>query len=122
VLLVRTKADVAPAGGADGDLAVSALTGAGLVALRDRLAALAFAQLSATADPGPVLTRERHRAALTRALEEVQEFAAARRAGLEAVVAATHLRAAVSALEDLIGLVTPDDVLDRVFASFCVGK
>jgi len=122
VLLVRTKADVAPAGGADGDLAVSALTGAGLVALRDRLAALAFAQLSATADPGPVLTRERHRAALARALEEVKEFAAARGAGLEAVVAATHLRAAATALEDLIGLVTPDDVLERVFASFCVGK
>jgi tRNA modification GTPase len=55
-------------------------------------------------------------------LEEVTEFAAARRAGLEAVVAATHLRAAATALEDLIGLVTPDDVLDRVFASFCVGK
>jgi len=28
----------------------------------------------------------------------------------------------VGALDDLIGVVTPDDVLDRVFASFCVGK
>jgi tRNA modification GTPase len=37
-------------------------------------------------------------------------------------VAATHLRAAVTALDDLIGAVTPDDVLERVFASFCVGK
>ena len=35
---------------------------------------------------------------------------------------ATHLRAAVGALDDLIGVVTPDDVLDRVFGSFCVGK
>jgi tRNA modification GTPase len=122
VLLVRTKADASPSGDRDGDLAVSALTGVGLPALRDRLAALAFAQLSATAAPGPVLTRERHRAALARALEEVKEFAAARRAGLEVVVAATHLRAAATALEDLIGLVTPDDVLDRVFATFCVGK
>jgi tRNA modification GTPase len=121
VLLVRTKADAASAPG-DGDVAVSALTGQGLPALRERLAALAFARLSGTADPGPVLTRERHRAALNRALEEVTAFAEARRAGLEAAVAATHLTAAVSALEDVIGLVTPDDVLDRVFATFCVGK
>jgi len=28
----------------------------------------------------------------------------------------------MGALDDLIGVVTPDDVLDRVFASFCVGK
>jgi tRNA modification GTPase len=42
--------------------------------------------------------------------------------GVDAAAAATHLRAAVTALDDLIGVVTPDDVLDRVFGSFCVGK
>lgn len=120
-LVVRTKRDLTHTTD-PGDVAVSAVTGEGLPALRERLAALAFARLSATADPGPVLTRERHRAALARAREEVRRFADARRAGLEAVVAATHLRAAVTALEDVIGLVTPDDVLDRVFATFCVGK
>jgi tRNA modification GTPase len=41
---------------------------------------------------------------------------------VDAAAAATHLRAAVGALDDLIGVVTPDDVLDRLFASFCVGK
>jgi len=41
---------------------------------------------------------------------------------LETAVAATHLRAAVTALESLVGLVTAEDVLDRVFSSFCVGK
>jgi len=41
---------------------------------------------------------------------------------VHAAAAATHLRAAVGALDDLIGVVTPEDVLDRVFASFCVGK
>jgi tRNA modification GTPase len=120
-VLVRTKADAATAPG-EGDVAVSVVTGDGLPALRDRLAALGFARLSATADPEPVLTRERHRAALARALEEVTLFSQARRAGLEGAVAATHLRAAAGALEDLIGLVTPDDVLERVFSSFCVGK
>jgi tRNA modification GTPase len=41
---------------------------------------------------------------------------------VDAAATATHLRAAAGALDDLIGAVTPDDVLDRVFASFCVGK
>ena len=68
------------------------------------------------------MTRARHRSALARALEEVDAFHTARESGLDAAVAATHLRAAVGALDDLIGVVTPDDVLDRVFASFCVGK
>jgi len=45
-----------------------------------------------------------------------------RAAGVDAVAVATHLRAAVTALDDLIGVVTPDDVLDRVFGAFCVGK
>jgi len=68
------------------------------------------------------VTRARHRDALQRALAELDGFQAARAAGIEAAAAATHLHAAVLALDDLIGVVTPDDVLDRVFASFCVGK
>jgi len=38
------------------------------------------------------------------------------------VVAAVHLRAAATALESLIGVIDVDDVLDRVFRTFCVGK
>jgi tRNA modification GTPase len=41
---------------------------------------------------------------------------------LPAPVAAVHLRAAVAALEELVGAVDTEDVLDRVFRSFCVGK
>jgi len=73
-------------------------------------------------DVEPVVTRARHREALERALAEVEAFQTARQGGVDAAAAATHLRAALGALDDLIGVVTPDDVLDRVFASFCVGK
>lgn len=119
VLLVRTKGDLA---GGSHDLVVSTVTGEGLGELRKRLARLAFTNLACRGDIEPVVTRERHREALQRALAEVREFAAARARGIEIAVAATHLRAAVTALEDLIGIVTPDDVLDRVFSEFCVGK
>ncbi|HKI95081.1 MAG TPA: tRNA uridine-5-carboxymethylaminomethyl(34) synthesis GTPase MnmE [Gemmatimonadales bacterium] len=122
VVVVRTKCDLTP-GDASGDreIATSAESGVGIAELRDELARIAFATLS-HGDPAPVLTRERHRAALGRALEEMDQFAAARDAGIEGAVAATHLRAAVLALEDVIGLITTDDVLDRLFSSFCVGK
>lgn len=116
VIVVRTKTDVS---GGDG---VSVVTGAGLATLRKRLAEVAFGQLLALGDVEPVVTRARHRTALERALGELEGFWSARQAGVDAAAAATHLRAAVGALDDLIGVVTPDDVLDRVFATFCVGK
>lgn len=115
VVVVRTKADLSGEG-------VSVVTGKGLAELRRQLAAVAFGRLLALGDVEPVVTRARHRAALERALLELDSFWGARETGVDAAAAATHLRAAVAALDDLIGAVTPDDVLDRVFAEFCVGK
>jgi len=125
VVVVHTKSDLAPSDHPTvrpSDLGVSVITGEGLDALRARLAEIAFGRLLSLGDVEPVVTRVRHRTALERALAELDGFHAARSAGVDAVATATHLRAAVTALEDLIGVVTPDDVLDRVFASFCVGK
>jgi tRNA modification GTPase len=120
VILVHTKADltVQPSN----RLSVSSLTGSGLPELRRRLAETAFGRLIAVGDVEPVVTRARHRQALERALAELDLFREAREAEVDAAATATHLRAAAGALDSLIGAVTPDDVLDRVFASFCVGK
>jgi tRNA modification GTPase len=41
---------------------------------------------------------------------------------LPAPVAAVHLREAVKSLEDLVGAVDVEDILDEVFRRFCVGK
>jgi tRNA modification GTPase len=115
VVVVRTKADLGGAG-------VSVVTGKGLAELRRQLAEVAFGRLLALGDVEPVVTRARHRTALQRAVAELNEFWRARESGVDAAASATHLRAAVAALDDLIGAVTPEDVLDRVFAAFCVGK
>ena len=121
VVFVRTKSDLdTPSDGPF--VAVSVVTGEGLAELKRGLAEAAFGRLLALGDVEPVVTRARHREALERALAEIEGFQTARKGGVDAVAAATHLRAAVGALDDLIGVVTPDDVLDRVFASFCVGK
>ena len=123
VVRIRTKADLLPVPRPPSPLPlVSVVTGEGLGELRRRLAEVAFGHLVALGDVEPVVTRARHRAALDRALAELDQFQAARVARVDAAAAATHLRAAVLALDDLIGAVTPDDVLDRVFATFCVGK
>jgi tRNA modification GTPase len=122
VVTVHTKADLPFPLPSSPVPRVSAVTGEGLDTLRRRLAEVAFGQLLSLGDVEPVVTRARHRVALERALGEVEAFQTARAQGVDAVAAATHLRAGVGALDELIGAVTPDDVLERVFATFCVGK
>jgi len=122
VVEVMTKIDLTDGSTVRRSVAVSVVTGAGLADLRRKLAEVAFGRLLALGDVEPVVTRARHRGALECALAEVDAFHAARGSGVDAAAAATHLRAAVGTLDDLIGVVTPDDVLDRVFATFCVGK
>jgi tRNA modification GTPase len=133
VIAVATKADLqAPTAGPPATaresfrdrptVLVSTITGSGLDAVKRTLAEAAFGNLVRLGDVEPIVTRERHRAALAEALRELEQFQAARAGGVDAAAAATHLVAAVGALDDLIGVVTPDDVLDRVFGSFCVGK
>jgi tRNA modification GTPase len=122
VVSVLTKADRCPGIRDAESLAVSSVSGEGLEELRRRLAQEAFGRLVSLGDIEPVVTRARHRTALQRAAAELDAFQGARMESVDATVAATHLQAAVGALDDLIGAITPDDVLDRVFASFCVGK
>ncbi len=118
-----TKSDLTPTTEEEhAAITTSAISGDGLPELRAEMARFAFASLSGRADIEPLVTRERHRAALGQALEETVAFRDARDAGIEGAVAAVHLRAAVGALETIVGVVTADDVLDRVFSSFCIGK
>jgi tRNA U34 5-carboxymethylaminomethyl modifying GTPase MnmE/TrmE len=52
----------------------------------------------------------------------VAAFQEARGAGMPAEVCGTHLQDATLALEDLLGAVSTEELLDRVFSAFCVGK
>jgi len=70
----------------------------------------------------PVITRSRQARGIRRALTEVDAFADALREGVPAEIAATHLRSAETALEEVLGVITGDQVLDRVFREFCIGK
>jgi tRNA modification GTPase len=116
---VHTKADLE--GDAPG-LAVSALTGQGLDDLRRAVVERLFQGGASLADLEPMLTRERHRVALTRAREGLAAAAPHLVPGGDPVLAAHHVQEAMRALDVLVGAVDIEEVLDRVFASFCIGK
>lgn len=105
-----------------GRVRVSVETGQGLDQLRQLLPELVYAAVVSAGSDSPVLTRRRHAIALESAREEVAAFRAGLGEGLPAEVAATHLRSAETALEELLGVVSVDDVLDVVFREFCIGK
>ena len=119
-LVVRTKADLAPEPGEG--FAVSVVTGDGLGGLRRAAAERVFADRINLADLEPVLTRERHRTALLRAQAALAGAVPHLGRGGDAVLAAHHVREATSALDELLGAVDIEEVMDRVFSSFCVGK
>ncbi len=119
-LLVRTKADLA---GSPGDgVPVSILSGAGLAELRRSAADRVFGDRIALGDLEPALTRERHRTSLLRAQAALAEALPHLAPGGDAVLASHHVREATTALEELLGVVDVEEVLDRVFGRFCVGK
>ena len=71
----------------------------------------------------PLLTKARHQSVLIKAAHELALFRTEWSAGEVPVsIAAVHIRSAVHELETLVGAVDVDDVLARVFSTFCVGK
>ncbi len=126
LILVRTKTDLSPAASQSptdaAEVHVSAVSGLGMGALRDRLLQAVFAGALAAAEAMPLVTRRRHARALREARSEMSVFLQARESHTAPEVAATHLRAAVQSLEELIGVIAPEDLLERVFADFCIGK
>ncbi len=119
---LRTKQDRVPdlpAGrvGEDG-FVISARTGAGMDAL---LAALRGWVEAATAGPPALVTRRRQEAALAEALEALAEARAELARG-DGLLAAEALRRADAALGRITGRGGVEEMLDRLFAEFCIGK
>ncbi len=113
---VWNKLDLAPAAFAADGVLVSALNGVGLdrleEALRDRVAAEAPAVAGA-----PLLTRQRHRQALESCAGTLERALEAR-----AELRAEDLRLALRSLARITGRVDVEDLLDTIFADFCIGK
>ncbi|HEU0224968.1 MAG TPA: tRNA uridine-5-carboxymethylaminomethyl(34) synthesis GTPase MnmE [Steroidobacteraceae bacterium] len=118
-MVVWNKTDLVPVPAGASGIGVSALTGAGLDALRGKLKAAAGYR---EAGAGAYSARRRHLDALARAksLFEVAGARLAQRASFELV--AEDLRQAHRALGEITGEVTSDELLGAIFAGFCIGK
>ncbi|MFM8732318.1 MAG: GTPase, partial [Phycisphaerales bacterium] len=116
IIHVRTKCDRDTPGATTANIATSARTGAGLDTLRTALAdaaSRATPKSSAAAQLGSAraeLLAEAERALGGAADEAAPELVAA------------NLRIALDRLGEVAGAIPPDDVLGRLFASFCIGK
>lgn len=118
---VRTKADLPVAGTHAEDVAVCALDGWNLATLRR-----AIADVSGRSRGGASTVLPRHRRALKAAMASLHLSLAHNTESAPALDApelvAGALRDALNALGELVGQISPDDVIGRVFATFCVGK
>ena len=102
-------------------IAISALTGDGLDALRDALRDAAAAD-AATASEGILVTNARHAQALGAALDAVNRFIAALQAGLPADLAAQDLRETIDHLGAITARIPSSEILHTIFSRFCIGK
>jgi len=131
VIGLLTKGDHAEAGGVGdsverGDawpwVVTSALEGTGLDVLRDAMVRTVFSGAAVLEEGASVLTRDRQVEGVRMAAREMQDFARALESGIPPEVAAAHLKAAATATEELLGTIGAEEVLDRVFSDFCIGK
>lgn len=98
---------------------VSALTRQGLDELRT---ALRGCFLDSSKESEIVVTNVRHKAALERARSSLSEVQRAMEQGMPPDIVAVDLQEARDDLEEIIGAVTNDDILERIFSQFCIGK
>jgi tRNA modification GTPase len=114
-VIAHGKADLR---GAEG-FSLSGKTGQGV----DELIARASRVLRGRASQAGTATRERHRLAILKALD-VLEYARIEvlNGPDRAELAAEELRTAIRALDSLVGRVDVENILDEIFASFCLGK
>jgi tRNA modification GTPase len=100
-------------------VALSAKTGAGINALRAHLKDCMGFQ---PAGEGTFMARRRHLDAMTRARAHVARGRTQLRQERAGELLAEELRLAQQALGEITGEFTSDDLLGRIFASFCIGK
>jgi tRNA modification GTPase len=126
IWLIRNKIDLVdsdseqsvrpPSANYSGSFNISAVTGAGLDALISALVGFAGGYFGM--GEGTLITRERHRRILTETAEALERAAIP----AQEEVIAEELRLAATALGRLTGRIDVEDILDRIFRDFCIGK
>lgn len=130
VIVVMNKTDIAPAReapefGGFNVAFISALTADGIEALKDVIFKEATGHAhgaQADAAEGELIVSLRHKLSLERALDGIERARATLDKGLPRELVATDLRSAIDSLGEITGETTTEDILDRIFENFCIGK
>ena len=118
-LLVQTKKDLMPEAAEHEGLSVSAQTGENLDLLRREMSQVAFG--APTPASAALALNSRHLQAIDEAIASLNRAQfAVNSCGAELI--ALELREALQALGQILGQMTPDDLLGRIFSTFCIGK
>jgi tRNA modification GTPase len=117
-ILVGNKADLPRVASLALDfIAVSALTGEGIERLREQIAPLG----SRDQDSG-FITSIRHEQLLRESMEALAQARKAAEFGIPHEMLLLDLYAALRPLDAITGATTADDILNRIFSTFCIGK
>ncbi len=119
-IVVLSKSDLGSTVHIDGAVEISSVTGEGLEALEQAVAEL-FPKGEDTVS-GEMLTNARQAEAVGRALESVKAAKEAMELGFMPDAVLTETESAMAALGELTGRSTREDITDRIFERFCVGK
>jgi len=98
---------------------VSALKGTGLDELKEKMAEAALKGKSISAN---IVTNIRHVNALRKALASIDSFIDEITKGAYPEFLSVELRDALDAIGEILGVTTSDDILNRIFSNFCIGK
>ena len=121
-LLVWNKVDLAPpAEELEGAWRVSALTGQGIAELRRAIVDKALPGLDGSRETG-FLTNIRHERLIREALEALKSARIAVEGNIPHEMLLLDLYAALRPIDAITGATTADDILNRIFATFCIGK
>ena len=121
VIKVLNKIDLNPGSKIESDYRISALMGEGIDILMSGMAKASL-ETSIYSEKNAIVSNIRHYDCLKKAngnLIKAKETATSKLTG---EFIAADLRAAESDLGEIIGLVTPDDILNNIFSNFCIGK
>lgn len=126
-IVVSNKSDLParlelPAGVTSPLVPISTLTGDGIDLLRDAITSAFMHGAAVDSREFVVVSRARHRDALFKGRECCLRFIFNMEAGVNLELLPIDLREALDAVGEVTGETTVDDVLDKIFSSFCIGK
>jgi len=100
---------------------VCSVSGQGIESLKDAIKSLAWSG-EIKAEMLQVAINSRHQDALNRARSATRQAGDALRNDLMLELVAMDLRIAASAIGEVVGKTTTEDLLDSIFSTFCIGK